>query len=155
MNGYSSTGFLSGVLWSCGLHAHWKENIVHVSQCLWESWATVDRQRRHTNVVPFALFLNGEEKYLFSNLDSSLFIVWFNMLFIIKSLFSVFTQYPKQMLTLNNALNVSRVKEKKRIQKIKLMLVSSVNVKCGTIGLTFTLGNWQVGEYLCYPAAEF
>lgn len=63
------------------------------------------------------------------------------MLFIIKSLFSVFTQYPKQMLTLNNALNVSRVKEKKRIQKIKLMLVSSVNVKCGTIGLTFTLGN--------------
>lgn len=36
---------------------------------------TEDRQRRHTDVVPFALFFNGEEKYLFSNLDSSLSIV--------------------------------------------------------------------------------
>lgn len=65
VNGYCSTGFLSGVLWSCGLHAHWKENIVHISQCLWESWATVDRQRRHTDVVPFALFFLMERKNIY------------------------------------------------------------------------------------------
>lgn len=58
------------------------------------------QQRRHTDVVPFALFFNGEGKYLFSNLDPSLSIVWINMLFVIKSLLVfLFTQYPKQMLT--------------------------------------------------------
>lgn len=37
-------GFSSGVLWSCGLHAYWKENIVHICQCLWESWDKEDTQ---------------------------------------------------------------------------------------------------------------
>ena len=118
VNGYCSTGYVSGVLWSCGLHAHWKANIVHISQCLWESWATVDRQRRHTDVVPFALFLfffNGEEKYLFSNLDSSLSIVWINMLFVIMSLFLSFCSLsiPSKCWHTYNALNVPHVAEKK------------------------------------------
>lgn len=42
-----------------------KENIVQISQCLWESWATMDRQRRHTDVVPFALFFLIERKNIY------------------------------------------------------------------------------------------
>lgn len=67
VNGYCSTGFLSGVLWSCGLHARWKENIVHISQCLWDSWAIVDRQRRHRccSVFSLSFFLTKRKNIYF------------------------------------------------------------------------------------------
>lgn len=64
----------------------------------------VDKQRRHTDIAPFALFffffLNGEEKYLFSNLD--FFFVQFESICSLLSsdfFFFLFTRYPKQMLT--------------------------------------------------------
>lgn len=90
-----------------------------------------------------SFFLMERKKYLFSNLDYSLFIVWINMLFVIKSLFVfLFTQYPKQMQTLHNALNVVQIGE----EKGKNRLFSLVSVKFGTIGLTFIVGNCQLGK---------
>lgn len=111
-------GFSSGVLGSCGLHAYWKENIVHICQCLWESWDKEDTQILFSLLFFFSfLFLNGEEKYLFSNLDSSLSLVCINMLFVIKSLFFFFLfVHPVSQAnanTPNNALNVPHVWERK------------------------------------------
>lgn len=68
-------------------------------------------------------FFNGEGKYLFSNLDSSLSIVWINMLFVIKSLVFLFVHTVSQANaadTTTNALNVPQVGEKEDKKKKKL-----------------------------------
>lgn len=79
------------------------------------------------------------------------------MLFVIKSLFVLFFVHSVSQANADtlNALNVPHVGEKED-QKIKLMLVSSVSVKCGTIGLIFIVGNQQFGGgdlcQMCDPA---
>lgn len=113
LNGYSSTGFFVR-----GLVILWTACLLKREYCPYLSVPLRELgQRRHTDIVQFALFsfffLNGEEKYLFSNLDSSLSLVCINMLFVIKSLFFFFLfVHPVSQAnanTPNNALNVPHV----------------------------------------------
>lgn len=83
------------------------------------------------------------------------------MLFVIKSLFFLFVHSVSQANadTLNNALYHTLERKRIKKKKIKLMVVSSVGVKCGTIGLTFNGGNRRdnLGNMyqMCDPAAKF
>lgn len=65
-----------------------KMTILSMSQCLWESW-TLDRDGRRAD-VPFAFFFYGEEKYLFTNLDSFC-PVWICLLFLMSHCFFSFS----------------------------------------------------------------
>lgn len=110
--------------------------------------------KEDTDVVPFSLsffFLIERKKYLFSNLDSSLSIVWINML-LLSSHFSffLFPQYPKQMLTHLTMLYMYHTLERKRIKTKKklnwclfLQLLSNVGL------LDLILGDMCVNRWFC------
>lgn len=144
------------------LWAAWpfKENIVHVSQCLWESWATVDRERRHADVFPFALFVwRGKKKYLFTNIDSFC-PVWINMLFV-KSLF-FFLSSPFCSLTITSWYTslcskcTTPWREKKDQNTLNGLFASSVSVKMWQRLSPVHGGELTVcGTSVCDPEAEF
>lgn len=96
-----------------------------MSQCLWESW-TLDRDRRHTDVVPFALFYREEKKifiykhrFFLSSLNLSCLLLS-HVFFLFFFSFSSLT---------NNSPNIPHLEEKKGFKLMLFFFHSQWNVE--------------------------